>query len=150
MNGGGSARCTSNDEAGVNATSLMPWVSARKLSAAGWPTPATLAPRPCWRVCSPGHPPKLSDAQKRLIPEFLWHGAEAYGFRGQVWTCARIALVIEEEFGVRYHKDHVGRLLRNCNGRRRCRSSGPSSVTRRPSSRWRVEVWPELLRRAKP
>jgi transposase len=27
---------------------------------------------------SPGAPPKLTAAQKRLIPEFLWHGAEAY------------------------------------------------------------------------
>jgi transposase len=61
---------------------------------------------------SPGRPPKLSPAQKRLIPEFLWHGAEAYGFRGQVWTCARVAQVIEQEFDVRYHKDHVGRRLR--------------------------------------
>src|SRR5205823_1303293 len=61
---------------------------------------------------SGGRPPKLSHAQKRLIPEFLWHGAEAYGFRGEVWTCARAAKVIEQEFGVRYHKDHVGRLLR--------------------------------------
>src|SRR5262245_31004362 len=48
---------------------------------------------------SPGHPPKLTADQKRLIPEFLWHGAEAYGFRGQVWICAGIATVIEEEFG---------------------------------------------------
>ena len=60
---------------------------------------------------APGRPAKLSDAQKRLIPEFLWHGPEAYGFHGQVWTRARIARVIEEEFGVRYHKGHVGRLL---------------------------------------
>ena len=30
---------------------------------------------------APGRPAKLSDAQKRLIPEFLWHGPEAYGFR---------------------------------------------------------------------
>jgi transposase len=50
----------------------------------------------------PGPTPRLSPAQKRLIPEFLWHGAEAYGFRGKVWTCARIAKVLEEEFGVRY------------------------------------------------
>src|SRR3712207_7747381 len=50
--------------------------------------------------------------QKCLIPEFLWHGPEAYGFRGRVWTCARIARVIEEEFAVRYHKGHVGRLLK--------------------------------------
>ena len=62
---------------------------------------------------APGHPPKLSPAQKRLIPEFLWHGPEAYGFRGRVWTRARIARVIEEEFGVAYHKGHVGREAMN-------------------------------------
>ena len=33
---------------------------------------------------SPGHPPKLEPAQVRLIPDFLSHGAEAYGFRGEV------------------------------------------------------------------
>ena len=40
----------------------------------------------------------------------MWHGPESYGFRGEVWTCARIARVIEEEFGVRYHKDHGQRV----------------------------------------
>ena len=28
------------------------------------------------------------------------------------WTCARVAKVIEEEFGVAYHKGHVARLLK--------------------------------------
>src|SRR5207302_6685925 len=59
-----------------------------------------------------GSPPKLSSAQRRSIPELLWHGPEAYGFRGRVWICTRVARVIEEEFGVRYNKDHVGRLLK--------------------------------------
>src|SRR5512135_408941 len=52
----------------------------------------------------PGHPSELLPTQRALIPEFLWHGPEAYGFRGQVWTCARVAKVIELEFGVAYHK----------------------------------------------
>ena len=97
---------------------------------------------------SPGHPPKLSAAQKGLIPEFLWHGAEAYGFRGDVWTCARIARVIEEEFGVRYHKDHVSRLLQELHWtpqvpiRRAIQRDEPAI------QRWRDEVWPDLLRRA--
>jgi transposase len=96
----------------------------------------------------PGHPPKLSPTLKRLIPEFLWHGPEAYGFRGQVWTCARIARVIEEELGVRYHKDHVGRLLKELRWT-------PQTPIRRAIQRdevairlWREEVWPDLLRRA--
>src|ERR1700733_5443048 len=49
---------------------------------------------------SPGHPAKLTLCQRSQIPDFLWHGAEAYGFRGEVWTCPRVAQVIEWEFGV--------------------------------------------------
>ena len=29
-----------------------------------------------------------------MLPDFLWHGAEAYGFRGQVQTCGRVAQVM--------------------------------------------------------
>jgi transposase len=98
---------------------------------------------------SPGPPPKLSAAQKRLIPEFLWHGAEAYGFRGEVWTCARITQVIEEEFGVRYHKGHVGKLLQELRWTpqvpiRRALQRDEDAIRR-----WRAEVWPELRRRAR-
>jgi transposase len=96
-----------------------------------------------------GHPPKLSEAQKRLIPEFLWHGAESYGFLGDVWTCARIARVIEEEFGVRYHKGHVSRLLQEMRWT-------PQMPIRRAIQRdeatiehWRAEVWPDLLQRTR-
>ena len=99
--------------------------------------------------CSPGRPPKLSSAQKRLLPEFLWHGAEAYGFRGQVWTCARIAQIIEEEFGVSYHKDHVGRLLQELQWTpqvpiRRALQRDEDAIRR-----WRDEVWPDLQQQAR-
>ena len=105
-------------------------------------------PERCGRDSASGNPPKLSPAEKRSIPEFLWHGPEAYGFRGQVWTCARVARVIEEEFGVRYHKDHVGRLLKDLGWT-------PQQPIRRAIQRdeeairrWRDEIWPELRRRA--
>ena len=96
----------------------------------------------------PGHPPKLTDGQRRLIPEFLWHGPESYGFRGAVWTRGRIARVIEEEFGVRYHKGHIGRLLQLLGWT-------PQVPIRRAIQRdeiairdWRDRLWPELLRQA--
>ena len=97
----------------------------------------------------PGHPCRLTAQQKRLIPEFLWHGAEAYGFRGQVWTCARIAKVIEEEFGVSYHKDHVGRLLKELQWTPQVPIKRAIQRDEKAIERWRVEVWPELLGRAK-
>ena len=97
----------------------------------------------------PGRPPALTSAQKRLIPEFLWHGAEAYGFRGDVWTCARVARVIEEEVGVRYHKNHVSRLLKQLQWT-------PQAPVRRAIQRqeeairhWRAQVWPELQQQAR-
>jgi transposase len=98
---------------------------------------------------SPGPPPKLSAGQKRLIPEFLWHGAEAYGFRGEVWTCARIAQVIEEEFGVRYHKGHVGKLLRELRWTPQLPIRRALQRDEEAIRRWRDEVWPELRRRAR-
>lgn len=32
--------------------------------------------------------------------------------RGDVWTARRVAEVIAKTFGVRYHRDHVGKLIR--------------------------------------
>lgn len=98
---------------------------------------------------APGRPPKLSPQQKSLVPEFLWHGAEAYGFRGEVWTCKRIAKVIKEEFGVSYHKDHVGRLLKELQWTPQVPIKRAIQRDEKAIERWRVEVWPELRKRAK-
>src|SRR5437879_4086556 len=60
---------------------------------------------------APGPTPKLPPAQLARLPAFLARGAEAYGFKGEVWTTRRVAAVIERVFGVRYHPAHVSRLL---------------------------------------
>jgi transposase len=106
--------------------------------------PEALLARP-----GPGRPPKLSFAQKRLIPEFLWHGPEAYGFRGQVWTRARIAKVIQEEFGVAYHKGHVGRLLQELKWSPQVPIKRAIQRDEDAIRRWRLQTWPELLGRAR-
>ena len=59
----------------------------------------------------PGRPRRLSREQLAELPSKLVHGAEAYGFRGDVWTLDRVKKVIEKEFGVKYHRDHVCKLL---------------------------------------
>jgi transposase len=97
----------------------------------------------------PGRPPALSPEQRRLIPELLWHGAEAYGFRGSVWTCGRIARVIEEEFGVAYDKGHVSRLLRQLRWTPQMPVERALQRDELAIEQWRVEVWPLLLVQAK-
>jgi len=46
---------------------------------------------------APGARPRLSEEQRAKVPELLERGAEAHGFRGDVWTCERVARVIRKE-----------------------------------------------------
>src|SRR5260370_37158758 len=48
----------------------------------------------------PGRPAKLSPDQQAQLPALLAKGAEAFGFRGQVWTTERGAGMIKQTFGV--------------------------------------------------
>ena len=77
----------------------------------------------------------------------LWHrGADADGFRGQVWTRGRIAAVLSLECGVSSHPVHVGRLG---NARqwslqkpaRRARQRAEAAM-----ARWRQDPWPAIHR----
>ena len=60
---------------------------------------------------APGRPTKLKPAQLKRLPALLLRGALAWGYSTDLWTTQRIAKVIEREFGVDYHRAHVGRLL---------------------------------------
>jgi transposase len=60
---------------------------------------------------APGPRARLTPEQLAQVPSLLERGPEAYGFRGQVWTCRRVAEVIRNTFGVAYHPAHVSRLL---------------------------------------
>lgn len=59
-----------------------------------------------------GARPRLNAEQKADLIEQLGQGAVAHGFQGDVWTCERIAQLIECEYGVTYHPDYIGPLLR--------------------------------------
>lgn len=58
-----------------------------------------------------GPTPKLRAAQLAQLPTLLERGAQAEGFRGQVWTGKRVAEVIRHPFGVSSPPAHVSRLL---------------------------------------
>lgn len=57
--------------------------------------------------------PKLTPEELESLPELPAQGTAEYGFFEEMWTCERVALVIEWEFGVRCHKGHVARLLKD-------------------------------------
>jgi transposase len=122
---------------GVSAAAVSQWVAkARARGSEAW----RAKPRPTGPV-------KLTLDQLHLVPELLSHGAEAYGFRGEFWTCARVATVLWEEFGISYHKAHVSRLLKRLDWTPQMPIERAAQRDEAVIKQWRVEVWPELKKR---
>lgn len=53
----------------------------------------------------------LSPEQLQQLEILLLQGPQQHGWDNDLWTCERIAVVIDRHFGVRYHHDHVRKLL---------------------------------------
>lgn len=60
----------------------------------------------------PGPAPRLSPKQHHRLEALLLEGAKAHGWSTDLWTCARVVVLIQRHFGVSFHHDHVGRMLR--------------------------------------
>jgi transposase len=123
------ARCVD-----ASVSSVSRWKRALKTRG-----PAALAAKP-----HPGPARKLSEAQQNELVEILLHGPLAAGYFTDLWTCRRVRHVIERKFGVRYHVDHVGRLLHSLGfspqqPRRRARERDEAAI-----ERWRREDWPRI------
>jgi transposase len=93
---------------------------------------------------APGARPRLSEEQRARVPELLERGAEAHGFRAEVWTCERVAEVIRKEFGVSYHPAHVSRLLKALRQslhkpQRRAEQRDEEAI-----DNWKQKKWPSL------
>lgn len=87
---------------GVHTKTLARWCRANRAGADG------LVARP-----SAGPAPRLTDEQIRDLEVSLAEGAVVHGWENNLWTTARVAQVIEKQFGVKYHPAHVSKILRN-------------------------------------
>lgn len=58
-----------------------------------------------------GRKPRLSAAGRARLEKLLVRGPEALGYETPLWTCPRVAHLIESELGVKYHQGHVWKLL---------------------------------------
>jgi transposase len=95
----------------------------------------------------PGATPRLSEDERAKLPKLLAQGAQAHGFRGEVWTCERVATVIRREFGVSYHPAHVSRVVRALGlslqkPQRRAEQRDEEAI-----DNWKEKKWPSLKKR---
>jgi transposase len=103
-------------------------------------------PQALKRRPAPGATPRLSEDQRAQLPELLERGAEAHGFRGEVWTCERVATVIRKEFGVSYHPAHVSRIVRALGLSLQKPQRLSEQRDEEAIDNWKEEKWPSLKR----
>ena len=97
------------------------------------------------RVCfSPGRPLKLDLRQRRRLVKLLLQGPMMHGYRTNLWTTARIAELIRRQFGIQYHRVHLGRLMHRLQW-------SPQKPERRALERdehaivrWQQKDWPRI------
>lgn len=119
---------------GVDRRSVRRWRASYERGGA-----AHLAARP-----APGRPSKLNARARSKLQRHLLKGARAFGYATDLWTCPRVAELIRHEFRVRYHVDHIGRLLRAMGWTpqkpaRRARERDEGAI-----QRWVKTEWPRV------
>jgi len=127
------------DFLGVHPVTVAKW--AANYRAAG---DAGLAAKP-----TPGRPRLLTPAQEAEVRSWLEGRPSEFGFRTDLWTAARVAQLIKQQFGVTYHPNYLREWLAR-------RGHSPQKPMRRAKQRdpveidrWLREDYPEVKKKSK-
>jgi transposase len=116
------------------ASSVMRWRDARARGG-----PQALKVR-----TSPGRPPKLGKRDHPRLVRLLLKGAIAHGHPTDLWTTTRIARLIRRKFGVRYHGDHVGRLMHHIGWSHQKPERRALERDEEAIAHWKRREWPRV------
>lgn len=96
-----------------------------------------------------GRRPLLTAADLEKIRESLKRGPEALGYETGLWTAWRVADLIQRECGVKYHRGHVWKVLRNLGWS--CQRPTGRALERNEAAirQWKKERWPQLKKKPK-
>jgi transposase len=94
-----------------------------------------------------GRKPRLNDDQCSRIINAMLEGPVARGYRTNLWTLPRVALLIKDLTGVSYHPGHVWHLLRALNFS--CQRPTRRAIARddKKIAHWKRYVWPKLKKK---
>jgi transposase len=97
-----------------------------------------------------GRKARLSVPQRERMEGLLLRGPEALGYQTPLWTCPRVAHLIEQEFGIRYHEGHVWKILVGL-GWSPQRPTGRARERNEQAIRtWKRRTWPVIKKKRVP
>ena len=96
-----------------------------------------------------GRRPQLDEAQRKQVDAALRQGAQAHGFETNLWTLPRVAAVIEQTTGVRYHPGHVWKLLAALEWSLQRPAKRARERNEEGRRLWMAKRWPTIKKRPK-
>lgn len=136
-------------EAGLNQSEVARRVKVARQTVARWAQECrSKGKRALKKAGRAGRKPLLNDTQRRHLVERLLEGPERLGYETPLWTCPRVAHLIEQEFGILYHKGHVWKILVSL-GWSPQRPTGRARERNEEEIRtWKRKKWPAIKKSA--
>jgi len=106
-----------------------------------------LEDRQSWRRRVLGRPSRLEAVQRTALAKMIVAGAMANGFPTELWTLARVAMLIKKEFGLSYSTVHVWRLLRQMGFSSQRPTGRAAQRDEQAIGRWKAKRWPWLKKK---
>lgn len=134
--------------AGKSASEVAKLLGVRRQSAHGW--------LQAWRKAGikglaskgpAGPKARLSGKQKAALVKAIVAGPKAHGHATEVWTLPRVAKLIEQQTGERYHSGHVWWILREMG--LSCQQPTRRAIERNEAAiaEWTEQGWPQLKKK---
>ena len=94
-----------------------------------------------------GRLPRLSAEQKEEIKSALGQGPEAHGYMTCLWTIGRVAALIEEQTGLKYHRGHVWKILRGLGWSSQRPVGRALERDEEAITHWKEKQWPAIKKK---
>jgi transposase len=97
-----------------------------------------------------GRKPRLDEAALRALEAGLQQGPQALGYDTPLWTAPRVEELIRRQSGVRFHPDHVYRILQQLGWS--CQRPVGRALERNEQAirQWKRHRWPALKKKPSP
>src|ERR1700674_4040464 len=95
-----------------------------------------------------GRKPRLNEKQRQQLEKLLVAGPERLGYETPLWTCPRVADLIEQEFQVSYHEGHVWKILVGLGWSPQRPEGRARERNEKQILHWQKKDWPERKKSA--
>lgn len=135
-------------ERGENQSAIARQVKVVRQTVAGWVQQyRAQGKRALQKAGRAGRKPRLREKDRARLEKLLMRGPERLGYETPLWTCPRVAHLIEQEFGVRYHEGHVWKILVGLGWSPQRPVGRARERNEEQIQHWKKKVWPAIKKK---